>query len=67
MRKQAAAVLGYLIMNCSDTDTNIGLWLGIPAASVRRSIQELIAHGHNVTYASHSGLYTYSTPQQTGV
>ena len=67
MRPQATAILAYLSKWGSDTDSNIAVSLGVPAPSVRRSIQELIAHGHNVTYASHSGRYTYSTPQQTGV
>lgn len=60
IRPQALDVLNYLKRWGSDTDSNIGLTLDVPVPSVRRSIQELIHAGYNVTYAGHMGLYTYS-------
>lgn len=65
IRPQALRVLEYLRKWGSDTDSNIARNLEVPAPSVRRSIQELIAHGHNVTFASATGYYTYSTPVET--
>lgn len=61
MRKQARQVYEYLKAAGADTDSNMSCALGIPAASVRRSIQELIHSGVNITYAgSTTGLYTLS-------
>lgn len=59
MTPQAEKTLAYLRKWTSDTDSNIAVSTGIPRASVRRSIQELIHEGYNVTYAGHTGLYTY--------
>jgi len=53
-------VLSYLQKHYSDTASNIATVLDIHEASVRRLIQEIIADGHNVTYANGSGVYTYS-------
>ena len=61
MRPQAEKVLKYLCKWGSDTDSNISRVLDLPAPSIRRSIQELIHEGYNITYAGQStGLYTYS-------
>jgi DNA-binding IclR family transcriptional regulator len=57
MTKQAARIFHYLERVGSDTDSNISLTLDIPRPSVRRSIQELIHEGNNITYAGPSGLY----------
>jgi DNA-binding IclR family transcriptional regulator len=57
------AVLDYLRKWKSDTDSNIALSLDMPAPSVRRCIQELIHEGHNVTFASATGLYTLTFTQ----
>ena len=59
MTKQAEKILSYLHRWGSDTDTNIALSTGVPRASVRRSIQELIHEGVNITYAGYNGVYTY--------
>jgi DNA-binding IclR family transcriptional regulator len=58
MTPQAARILAYLEKWGSDSDSNIALMTGIPRASVRRSIQELIHEGNNITYAGPTGLYT---------
>lgn len=58
MTNQASRVLRYLQTWRSDTDSNIALNTGIPRASVRRSVQELIHEGVNITYAGPTGLYT---------
>jgi DNA-binding IclR family transcriptional regulator len=58
MTNQAAKVLAYFTKWGSDTDSNIATMTGIPRASVRRSIQELIHEGNNITYAGPTGLYT---------
>lgn len=61
MRPQAEKILAYLTKHGSDTDSNMSLILGVPAPSIRRSIQELIHEGYNVTYAGPStGLYTFT-------
>lgn len=65
MTDQAARVLAYLKRWGPDGDRNISRALRIPAPSVRRSIQELIQEGHNITFASHLGLYSYSTRAAT--
>ncbi len=57
---KAQRILDYLRRYRADTSTNIARALDIPHASVRRGIQELIRAGHNVTYASASGIYTYT-------
>lgn len=48
----------HLKLYGSDTDSNIARTLGIPAPSVRRSIQELQDAGIHVSYAGATGLYT---------
>lgn len=58
MTKQAARIFSYLTRVGSDTDSNMSVALDIPRPSVRRSIQELIHEGNNITYAGPSGLYT---------
>lgn len=60
LRAQAQKVLRHLERFGADTETNIATFIGSPAPSVRRSIQELIRAGYNVTYAGASGLYTYT-------
>lgn len=60
---QAYRVLAHLRRYCSDSAHGISRCLDVPEASVRRSIQELIHAGFNVTYASHSGIYTYTEAQ----
>jgi len=63
LRPQASRVLDYIRQAGSDSDSNIGLALGIPAASVRRSLQELIHIGYPVTY-SYNGVYTFATQDE---
>ena len=58
MTPQATRIFDYLSKWGSDTDSNIGKALDIPAPSVRRSLQELIHEGIDVSYAGNFGLYT---------
>lgn len=58
MRKQASRVLAHLQCYGSDTDSNMALVLGIPAPSIRRSIQELQDEGYHISYAGANGEYT---------
>jgi biotin operon repressor len=54
MRPQAARVLKLLQKYGADTGSNLALVLGVPEPSVRRSIQELIDEGHNITFTTGS-------------
>lgn len=57
MREQAFRVLEHLRRHNPDSAENIGRVLGCPAASVRRSIQELWREGFLITSAGPDGLY----------
>lgn len=56
------AILKHLRINGSDSASNIGRCLGCPAASVRRSIQELQDLGWPISYAGSDGQYTLARP-----
>ena len=60
MSKRQTAVLAALQAGSlfGITTSDIGTSIGAPEASVRRTIQELIAQGYNISYAA-NGLYYY--------
>lgn len=63
----AQRVLAYLRKWGSNTGAQIALGLSMPAPSVRRSIQELIDEGHNITFATGaSALYILTEAPASG-
>lgn len=46
-----------LLASGSRTASEIATIIGCPAASVRRTLQELRTQGHNIAFASPTGLY----------
>lgn len=65
MTKQELAVLKHLRLFGRDTDSNIGLSIGAPPASVRRVIQQLMRKGEPISYAGSDGTYVLlSSPAQ---
>ena len=60
---QRERVLAYLTKWGNDTDSNMSVALSIPAPTIRRTIQELIAEGHVINYMGKDGYVLHNNKE----